>query len=65
MQFRVNRDVLADFEKAVANSASGRLVLPGMKDEIDKEKVSSLIKTNEFLKTKFFDEIENLLKRKD
>jgi len=64
-QFRVNKDVLADLEKAVANSATGRLVLPYMKDEIDKEKVSSLIETNEFLRTKFFDEIENLLKRRD
>jgi len=64
-QFRVNRDVLADLEKAIASSATGRLVLPGMKDVIDKETVSSLIKTDEFLKTKFFDEIENLRKRQD
>jgi hypothetical protein len=64
-QFRVNRDLLADLEKAIASSATGRLVLPYMKDVIDKETVSSLIKTDEFLKTKFFDEIENLRKRRD
>jgi hypothetical protein len=64
-QFRVNRDVLAELEKAVASSATVHLLLPGMKDVIDKETVSSLLKTDEFLKTKFFDEIENLRKRQD
>jgi len=64
-QFRVNRDVLAGLEKAVASSATGRLVLPYMKEVINKETVSSLIKTDEFLRTKFFNEIENLRKRRD
>jgi len=64
-QFRVNRDVLADLEKAIASSATGHLVLPGMKDVIDKETVSSLLETDEFFKTKFFDEIENLRRRQD
>jgi hypothetical protein len=64
-QFRVNKDVLANLEKAVAASAKGRLAIPYSKEEIDKEKVASLIKANEFLRTKFFNEIENLLKRRD
>ena len=62
-QFRVNRDVLADFEKAIKGSNTGRLVLPYMKAEINEEVISNLIQTNELLKTRFFDEIENLLKR--
>jgi len=62
-QFRVNKDVLTDFEEAVKSSGTGRLVLPYMKDEIDEGIVTSLIQTNEFLKTKFFDEIKNILKR--
>jgi len=63
VQFRVNRDVLANLEKAIESSATGRLAIPGMKDFIDKETVSSLIKTDEFLRAKFFDELENLRSR--
>lgn len=64
-QFRVNRDVLSDLQKAIESAVSGRLLLPGMKDIINKDIVSSLMNTDEWLRTKFFGEIENLRKRQD
>jgi hypothetical protein len=63
-QFRVIRDVLSALEKATTVSPTGRLVLPYMKIILDKESLSALTKTHEFLKEKFFSEIETLRKRR-